>query len=135
MNGRASSVRRRRTAAALAVLATAFLALAIGSASATNRLNPNDHWSDGSGNTAWVTLVDKTGPNWPVGAAAIEWDNAGRIDVIWRLDTCGGFGHCVSVDKWDPGVGCRTPNSSFASLSNSSGHLDGDTFVLLTSAA
>lgn len=104
-------------------------------APASNRSADKGHWSDGSGTRAWVTLVDKTGPNWPVFAAAIEWDNAGRIDVTYRSGDCGGNGHCVSVDTWDPGVGCRTANSSFAYTPAYGGnHLQGDTFIALNKA-
>lgn len=60
------------------------------------------HWNDGNDNVSVVTFVDHTGPSWPVNAAHQVWDNAGRVDVDWRADTCGSASHCVGVAVSDP---------------------------------
>jgi hypothetical protein len=91
----------RRRIAVIAVLAIfgGLGASALADNIERNFSNSRIHWSDESGTRAWVTLVDKTGPNWPVFAAAITWDNAGRLDVTYRSSDCGGNGHCVEVDN------------------------------------
>jgi hypothetical protein len=92
---------------------------------------PQAHWSDGNGSQAWVTLIDNTGSNWLVYAAAIEWDYAGRIDIIYRSSDCGGYGHCVSVNNSHfSGYTCHE-RPGYVAPSYSNGHFDGDTVLRL----
>lgn len=80
--------------------ATAVFAIAsVGGIAAAHNILPTDyHWSDEDRARAWVTFVDDTNANWPVSAAANEWDYAGNIAVYYGFRTCGGQGHCVNVD-------------------------------------
>ncbi len=97
---RPPSVYRLAIAAVFAVL-IAFTAGALADNIERNVGGYKIHWSDGAGGgPGYVTLVDHTGPRWPVYAAAIEWDYAGHLNVIYRADDCGGNGHCVGVNNY-----------------------------------
>lgn len=127
--GRASRATRALPAALIAAV-LAFAAI-VAPSGASNNLGV--HWSDGNDNMAHVTLVDGTGPAWPVFAAAIEWDNAGRINVIYRSNGCGGNGHCVNVNAEEFQSGCHNlpAETIIVTQGGGSNHLDGDTRVRL----
>jgi hypothetical protein len=61
-------------------------------------------------------------------ARAIEWDAAGRLDLVYRSQSCGGFGHCVNVSASSFSSTCRS-NPGFVNPSYSNGHFDGGTFI------
>ncbi|MDP9069269.1 MAG: hypothetical protein M3N53_13120 [Actinomycetota bacterium] len=73
-------------------------ALAIDAVYATNRISDGRHWGQGSLSREFVTIVDNTDSKWPVYAAALKWDEAPKIDVVYKYGTCSGsYGHCVGV--------------------------------------
>jgi hypothetical protein len=104
----AAAPRRLLLAALLAAVAScaAFAAPAQGS-HAFNEFWA--HWGDGAGNgPGYVTIADFTGAQWPVFAAAIEWDRPERLNVIYQSGGCGGFDHCIDVRAEQFAEGCST---------------------------
>lgn len=148
LRGKFDVARQRRATPLLTTLgvvvaaaAAVYLALPTGVSSASNCISvdfylhppsPCDdrtHWSDGSGSTAWVTLIDRTPAQWPVLAAALEWDNAGRLDIIYRSNDCGGYGHCTEVRSSPFANDSCQQNPGFVNPGFSNDHFDGNTFV------
>jgi hypothetical protein len=101
-------------------------------ASNRHRYNNGDpilwaHWGDGAGGgPGFVTLADFTGDNWPVYAAAIEWDFAGHLNVIYHYGGCGGHGHCADVRDQDFGVSCNQVGGRFNLERGSNNHATGE---------
>jgi hypothetical protein len=124
----------RRLLAVGTVVALALLLATVASASNIFR-DPSDgrivHWSDGSRSQAWVTIVDHTGPNWPVYAPAIDWDNAGHINVTYYSNSCNGNDHCVGVNNFDFNQNCRDRGGNTINVWSHSGqaHMTGDTHI------
>lgn len=85
----------------------------------------NDHWSDQGDNRAEVTLVDHTGPSWPVAQHAGRWDNQiADLHVLYASPgNCSK--HCVSVDTSNFGD-CGFPYGMTSGGLTSSGHMTGD---------
>lgn len=91
--GRKAAFRKGAVIVAIVALAAPLL---VTDSVAGNRLGR--HWDDGSLSREYVTLVDYTPSGWPVYAAAINWDAAPRLDVVYKYGTCSGsYGHCVDV--------------------------------------
>lgn len=121
-----------RRVAALGTLTTLALVLLVAVAYATNRISDGRHWGEGNLSREYVTIVDHTGPKWPVYSAAIKWDEAPRIDIVWKADTCSGsYGHCIGVrviSADDYGYSCTTSGgfAVVARISSTNNHIDED---------
>jgi hypothetical protein len=88
----------RSRAAVLAVLTVVTSAAIATEGHATNRLPGGQHWGQGNLSREYVTIVDYTPSQWPVYAAAIKWDEAPKIDVVYQYGGCAGsYGHCIGV--------------------------------------
>lgn len=99
-NAKPEKPKIRRRSAVLGALISLFLvsALAAEVVYAGNRIRDGRHWADGSLSREFVTIVDNTGSAWPVYAAAIEWDKAPKLDVVYQYGSCGGSpGNCIGV--------------------------------------
>ncbi len=83
--------------------------------------NADRHWSDGNQPRAFVTIVDGTPSQWPVLAATEEWATEPNLDVYYDSGSCGGTGHCVSVDV--------VPQGGFPFFGSTCGQFAGSTAV------
>jgi hypothetical protein len=90
-------MRRWRALVAGSAIAVVVSALAVDIGTGSHRLPGGQHWGDGSLSREYVTIVDYTPAGWPVFAAAINWDSAPRIDIVYRSGSCGSPGHCIGV--------------------------------------
>ena len=90
------------------------------------------HWSDGTGTTAHVTIVDHTPAGWPVYAAFTNWDFLGHLSIAYRYGDCGGLVHCVGVTSASfPNWNCHD-NPGYATLvPNGNGHEDSTSSIRL----
>lgn len=111
------------------------LAAMPGGAFASNEIGGPAHWAYASNPDAYVTIVDFTGSNWPVYAAAINWDGGStNFDVIYQNGSCNDFGHCVSVDTATQSPACLE-SGGFAALflTPAGNHLGSDSYIELNS--
>ncbi len=98
MRGKCTTRRGRKAAILGAMVALCASALAPDLVSATNRISDGRHWGQGNLSREYVTIVDYTDSKWPVYAAAIKWDEAPKLDVVYQYGTCSGsYGHCIGV--------------------------------------
>jgi hypothetical protein len=121
---------RWRIVAAGSVIALVISALAADMVSGTNRLPGGQHWGDGSLSREYVTIVDYTPSGWPVFAAAINWDAAPRIDIVYRYGSCGSPGHCIGVRLTSTWPYTCAQSGGYAVVrpqSASNNHIDPDT--------
>lgn len=120
----------------LLVAASACAVIGLGADQSTADHSPGDgnHWSDENGSKAFVTIVDKTGPQWPVQASALEWAKSQKLAVVYRYNDCAGFGHCVSVDESSfAGYTCDQNPGVTYTPQDGSRHLTQSTFTLFNS--
>ena len=122
---------RRKLATTLCALVPAACAALAAPAQADHRLHGWQHWSDGAGGgPGYVTVADFTGSQWPVYAAAIEWDRAASLNMVYQYGGCGGFGHCIGVRSYDFGQSCASFAGYFQPYRNSNGtHFGDDSYV------
>lgn len=77
-----------------------------------------------------MTIVDYTPSGWPVFAAAISWDAAPRIDIVYRYGSCGPLGHCIGVrltSTWPYTCAQSGGYAVVRPMSASNSHIDPDT--------
>lgn len=137
MRARGSAAFRR------AAVITAVMALAapmfVTDSVAGNRLSGGRHWGDGSLSREYVTIVDYTPSQWPVYAAAIKWDEAPRLDVVYQYGTCSGsYGHCIGVriiSQSDYGYTClESGGFAYVPPQSGSSHISDSAYIRLNSA-
>lgn len=111
------------------------LTFLVGRGFADNYYGGPYHWGDGAGGMARVTIVDYTGPQWPVYVAHAEWDFAGRLDVDYHADTCGGREHCVGMAvSHNFTLPCRENGGNATLIPNQAGtHLSDESFARFNS--
>jgi hypothetical protein len=90
------------------------------------------HWTTDGRNLAWETLVDHTGSNWRVYAAALDWAYAGHVNITYYPNSCNGNGHCVAVNNHDFGQNCRDNAAATHKFVQTSGqaHMTSDTEIV-----
>ena len=63
-------------------------------------------------------------------AAAIEWDRAASLNMVYQGGGCGGFGHCIGVRAYDFNLTCAQYAGYFKPYLNQAGtHLDEYSYV------
>jgi hypothetical protein len=90
---------------AFAVLLAAFLLSCIGGSATAGHWG---HWNDNepSYHRGYAFIQDQTPAAYPVYTAAIDWDSAPKLDLVWRSGA-NGCGHCVPfVATAVGGAGC-----------------------------
>ncbi len=89
------------------------------------------HWSDRNGAIAYVYIVDRTGPSWPVFAAAVHWNTNGENVITYQSPGSCDF-HCVDVRVVDDLGPCSGPvfvRGEFKDHYSGFGHLTSDSRV------
>jgi hypothetical protein len=120
-------LRRRTLVATLGTLVLVACAALAAPAQADHRLYGWQHWSDGAGGgPGYVTIADYTGSQWPVYSAAIEWDRAASLNMVYQSGGCGGYGHCIGVRAYEFSQSCATYAGYFQAYGNSNGTHYGD---------
>lgn len=56
------------------------------------------HWNRPTAYNVAVTFADFTGSSWPVSTATYKWDEARRVQVLYRYKACASQ-HCVPVKE------------------------------------
>lgn len=123
---------RAPRAAKVALIAVGLLLVTAQLSHAGNTFSDGRHWGQGGLSREFVTIVDNTSSAWPVYAAAIEWDSAPRLDVVYAYGSCSGSpGHCIGVQVLpmsDFGNNLCQNYGGFAVVNTtSSGHINPDT--------
>ena len=77
----------------LVVVVSAFLLSFVGGSAMASTWG---HWNDKEPTypRGYVFIQDQTPAAWPVYTAAIDWDQAPKLDLVWRSGA-NGCGHCV----------------------------------------
>lgn len=138
MRARGSKAAFRRGVVIVAVVALAAPML-VAESLADNRLSGGRHWGDGSLSREYVTIVDYTPSGWPVYAAAIKWDEAPRLDVVYQYGTCSGsYGHCIGVrliSQSDYGYTClESGGFAYVPAQSGSSHISDSAYIRFNSA-
>lgn len=96
------------------------------------------HWADKEPThpRGYVYWADRTGAEWPVYSAAVEWDRASKLDAVYisGSQTCPSTPHCVSVVETSINDAC-SPKAGQTDWSyyTASGHLETKTLVRVNS--
>lgn len=113
------------------IVFTAAAMLGAGATASLGSHSTPDHWRDNDPGypRGYVYWVDNTGSEWPVYSAAIDWDQAPRLDAVYVTNEANCPSHCVSVNEADLDAGCTGRLGVATTYTNASGHLTGQTYV------
>jgi hypothetical protein len=116
----------------LATLIAAFLFSFIGGTAVAGTYA---HWSDNEPNfpRGYAYIQDQTPSQWPVLTAAVNWDQAPKLDLVYLSGSCGAGNRCIPIIANGIGpngcagtVGITSPTTSGVHLTSASSRVDED---------